>query len=94
MIESMLTTIDNPHNPFDDWPSWYAYDLRAGHNTSSFLARITIFSDELSEADLSLAIELAIDEIIKENVSGIFKKVTRETKETSVDEAKKEMLNL
>lgn len=78
MIKTMLTTIDNPHSPFDDFPAWYAYDVSSGHHTSSFLARILQDSDQLSEVDIDLAIEEAIDEIVKENVSGMYKKVTKE----------------
>ena len=72
----MLTTIDNPFNPFTEYDEWYAMDVRLGHNTSSFLARIVQTSDELSEPDQDAAIEQAIDEIVKENVSGLYRKVT------------------
>jgi hypothetical protein len=74
----MLTTIDNPYDPFDHYDEWSAYDERMGYHTPSFLARVVITSDELSELDQNLAVEDAIDEIIKENVSGLYKKVTRE----------------
>ena len=82
MLESMLTTVDNPYDPFDQYDLWYAYDARHGHHTPGFLARIANVSDETSEADQSRAIEQAIDEIVKENVSGIFKKVSREIQDT------------
>lgn len=81
MYESMLTTIDNPFDPFDQYDEWYAYDTQLGHHTTSFLARIVVTSDDLSEADQRFAIESAIDEIIIENVSGLYKKVSREVKE-------------
>ena len=61
----MLSTIDNPYNPFDNFDEWYAYDLRKGHNTCGLLGRIAKTSNELSEADNDLAIEQAIDEIIR-----------------------------
>jgi hypothetical protein len=77
----MLTTVDNPHSPFDDFAAWYAYDVQVGHHTSSFLARILVDSDQLSEADQRHAIELAIDEIVKENVNGRYRKVEREIEE-------------
>lgn len=76
--QSMLTTIDNPFNPFKQYDEWYAYDEEKGYHTCSYLARITKSSDELSQADEDLAIENAIDEIIKENILGIYKKVTNE----------------
>lgn len=78
MIESMVTTTDNPHSPFDDWDAWYAFDERSGYHTSSFLARVTMISSELSEVDQHLAIEQAVEEIVRENVLGIYIKVTRE----------------
>jgi hypothetical protein len=74
--EYMLTTIDNPWNPYTHWDEWQAYDIRHGHNTSGFLARVVSFSFDLSETDQDLAIKQAIDEIVKENVSGIFKKIS------------------
>lgn len=74
----MLTTYDNPHDPFDDYPAWYSYDISSGYHTPSFLARIVKTSHEMSDADQELAIELAIDEIVRENVLGIYRKVTRE----------------
>lgn len=81
MLIAMLTTVDNPFDPFDEYDEWYSFDLRVGHNTPSFLARIAIVSDELSESDHNLAIEDAIDEIVKENVNGLYRKVTKEVQE-------------
>jgi hypothetical protein len=43
------------------------------------LARIAKVSDETSDADQARAIELAIDELVEINVTGMFRKVTRET---------------
>lgn len=83
MIETMLTTIDNPYNPFEEFDAWQSWDERAGYFTSNFLARIVVSSPELSDKDQELAIDLAIDEIVKENVLGIYKKVTREVEEIS-----------
>lgn len=76
-IEYMLTTVDNPFDPFTQFEEWFAWDRRAGYNTPSLLARITKLSDDLSEPDQALAIANAIDEIVYENVSGMFKKVSR-----------------
>lgn len=80
MYESMLTTIDNPFDPFDQYDEWYAWDTRAHYHTPSFLAHIANTSSELSEADRKFDIENAIDEIVRENVLGVYKKVTREIK--------------
>jgi hypothetical protein len=73
--EYMLTTVDNPYDPFTQWDEWFAWDLSAGYGTPGLLARVTRTSDDLSESDQHLAIQQAIDEIVQENVLGVFKKV-------------------
>lgn len=74
----MLTTKDNPYNPFTDWYAWLAWDQAAGYHTSSYLARIVRSSDDLSEADQDTAISDAIDEILSENINGMYVKVFEE----------------
>lgn len=78
-MDVALTTVDNPWNPFTEYQEWFLYDAQLGYNTPGLLARVVVTSDELSEADQALAIEQAIDEIVKENVSGMHRKVTRST---------------
>lgn len=76
--EFMLSTIDNPFNPFEDYDEWNRFDEDKGYFSNSLLARIAISSDELSEADQLLIINDAIDEIVKENASGIHVKVYKD----------------
>lgn len=78
-IEHMLTTVDNPYDPFTQYNEWLQWDASAGYNTPSYLARVVRSSYELSEADQALAIEIAIDDIVEENVLGVYRKVSRET---------------
>lgn len=82
MEMSMLTTVDNPYDPFDHFDEWAQWDMSHGYNTASLLARVCVFSDDLSDADQDMAIELAMDEIVRENVSGMHRKVTRDVAET------------
>lgn len=71
----MLSTIDNPYNPFIDFNEWYTWDETHGYHTCAFLARIVRSSDDLSDADQLFANESAIDEIVRENVNGMYIKV-------------------
>ncbi len=80
----MLTTVDNPYNPFTQWDQWFLWDHDAGYHTPGLLARIVKTSDDLSDADQHLAIQQAIDEIVSENVFGMHKKI--EAPSTSVDQ--------
>lgn len=73
--EYMLTTVDNPYDPFTQWDEWLSWDTTAGYLTPGLLARIAMSSDEISEADRHAAIQDAIDEIVRENVSGMHRKI-------------------
>jgi hypothetical protein len=77
MAEPMLTTVDNPFNPFTHYDEWFEYDASLGYHTPAYLARVVRTSDELSEADQRIAIEQAIDEIVKENVLGLYRKILK-----------------
>lgn len=71
----MLTTIDNPFNPFTQWDEWKRYDEDKKYYTCSYLARIAKTSDDLSEADYNKAIDDAIEEIVSLNINGMYTKV-------------------
>lgn len=75
---AMLTTIDNPYDPFTQYEEWDAYDQQMGYYSCSYLARVAYISDELSRADRAKIIEEAIDEIISYDVVGFYKKVTKQ----------------
>lgn len=71
----MLTTIDNPYDPFTQFDEWYSFDQASGYNTSGLLARIAMSSEDLSDEDQELVIQQAIDQIVEDNFSGIYRKV-------------------
>lgn len=71
----MLTTIDNPFNPFTQFDEWYRFDTDKGYHSLSYLARVANLSEELSPLDEHVAIESAIDDVVRENVLGIYRKV-------------------
>ena len=77
VTEYMLTTVDNPFDPFTRFDEWNEYDISLGYNTADFLDRVAITSNDLSEPDQALAIQNAIDQIVEENVSGMWRKVSR-----------------
>ena len=76
--EFMLTTEDNPFNPFTDFDNWYAFDVSNGYNTCGYLARIAKSSDELSDLEQRIEINNAIDEILSFNLTGNYIKVTKD----------------
>jgi hypothetical protein len=79
MAGHVLTTVDNPFNPVTQFDEWFNWDSMKGYHTLSLLARVVITSDELSEADQAQAVEDAVEEIARENVSGMHRKVSMQT---------------
>lgn len=76
-MASMLTTTDNPYDPFTQFDDWYAFDEQKGYHTSEYLARIARFSPDISPKDCEEEMERAIDEILSFNLTGKYKKVTK-----------------
>lgn len=75
MAKCMLTTVDNPYNPFTQWEAWYRFDTDKGYNSCGYLARIAHTSESLSDEENDREKERAIDEIMKFNFLGIYRKV-------------------
>lgn len=74
-MQTKLTTIDNPFDPFIQFDEWFAFDVMKGYNTCSLLARVVYTSDALGEEDQQIAINNGIEDIIKLNPLGIYRKV-------------------
>ena len=75
--EFALTTVDNPFNPFIDFDSWFMFDINSGYNSCQYLARIAKTSDSLSDRENDEEIERAIDQIIKYDPLGIYRKIRK-----------------
>ena len=71
----MLTTFDNPYNPFDEFTSWFMFDEEKGYHSCAYLGRIAKTSEQLSDEENAQEIARAIDEIIKYDFQNIYKKV-------------------
>ena len=78
--EVMITTIDNPFDPFDDFDNWFLFDTEKGYYTSSRLCRIASFEDDMTEKEQFEELERAIDRLIEIDPLKKKKKVTKEIK--------------
>lgn len=77
--EHMLTTVDNPYDPFEQFTLWHLFDIEKGYQTCERLARIAKFTDDMSQQEEADENERAIDEIIEHDFLNIYKKVGKET---------------
>ena len=78
----MLTTFDNPYDPFEQFSSWFLFDVEKGYDSCAYLGRIARTSEQLSDDENDLEIERAIDEIIKYDFRNIYKKVSNKDSTT------------
>ena len=73
----MLSTIDNPYDPFDDFKNWFMFDVQHGYNSCAYLARIAQTSDKFTEKENFEEVERAIDEIIEHDFMNIYVKLKK-----------------
>lgn len=73
----MITTFDNPYNPFTNFNEWFMFDVEKGYYTCNYLARIVNITDDMNMKEEEAEIERAIDEIILYNPLNIYKKIKR-----------------
>ena len=89
MKQCMLTTIDNPYDPFTQFDSWYLYDLELSNANDvhvpccSYLARIAKTSAQLTHEENDMEVDRAIEEISKRDFMNIYKKVSIEESKAS-----------
>lgn len=74
-MPAMITTVDNPHDPRQDFARWYAWDVEHGYHTCAYLARVAVLGEEMPQVILDRQMENAIDEIIEIHAGGIYKKL-------------------
>ena len=90
MTETMLTTIDNPFNPFEQVVDWYMYDCQMGYNTYSRIARLMPADDEsLSSIDKDRLEDNIIDRMIQHDPLGVYTKVDEESAKIVAENASK-----
>ena len=82
----MLTTIDNPFDPFEQFTSWFLFDVEKGYDSCGRLMRIAKLEDDMTQKEIDEEVERAIDEIIKYDFMNVYKKVTNNTKDVDTED--------
>lgn len=70
-----LTTTDNPNDYFTHNDEWWSFEMLTGARTIRAMGDHAYTSTEISNAENAKEVERAIDEIIKHDPIGEFKKV-------------------
>ena len=71
----MLTTYDNPWDPFTEFTQWYDFDSMHGYNCAAYIDRVANTSTLFTDSENNFLIEKAIDDLIKDDFLHIYRKV-------------------
>ena len=88
MSGCMITTIDNPFDPFEQFTSWLLFDKEKGYDSCERVARLANITSQMSQKEIDEEQERAIDRLIELDVLNIFKKVTKNYNENVEDDTK------
>lgn len=81
MSEYMLSTIDNPFNPFVNYEDWKVFDRDYKHYCNEVLAQNCFVSDAFSDKQQDAEIDAAIEKVLSNPLyAGIYIRVTKDTK--------------
>lgn len=75
--EYMLTTFDNPYNPFDQFNEWLMFDKEKGYDSCERLMRLANISDEMTQKEIDEEVDRAMDRLIDLDITNTFTKVKR-----------------
>lgn len=84
MAEYMLSTFDNPYNPFEQFNLWRLFDIEKGYNTCERLAKFVNLTDDMTQEEIDEETDRAMDEIIKHDFLNIYVKVSNDAADTSL----------
>ena len=76
----MLTTLDNPFNPFTEFDDWPTFDEENEYFTCNLLDRLTFSSKDLSDEENQQLLNMQILDIVENDETSNYIRVLRSTK--------------
>lgn len=67
-----ITTVDNPFNPFEDFASWYDFDMEKGYCSCERVARLANITDDMTDIEKEAEIERASRRLVEIDPLDIF----------------------
>lgn len=75
MKQYLLTTVDNPYHPIDQYDEWRQFDMEHGYYTEQRLAKVAATSYSLTDLENQRNINAAIDDFIRLDELNIWKRL-------------------
>lgn len=72
LVQTRLTTVDNPFSVFTQYEDWYRYDRDHDYGTVELLARFTCVSDELSDTENEEEMKRVVYDIIEHDMEHMY----------------------
>lgn len=81
--ECRLTTTDNPFDPFEQFTSWYLFDMEKGYDCCGRVDRLVNITDEMTDYEIEREVERAIDRLVELDFTDTFKKFVKGQKKVA-----------
>ena len=85
-VEYMLTTNDNPYDPFEQFPQWLLFDKEKGYDSCERLMRLANLNPEMSQKEIDDEVDRAMNKLIELDFTNTYKRVKRVTNEPNSEE--------
>lgn len=76
----LLTTLDNPFSPFNQFEEWKEFDETKGYFTCNLLGRLSFTSSELTEEQNKRLQNITIRDIVDNDETEMYIMVTRNSR--------------
>lgn len=73
MKDKMLTTIENPFNPFKNFENWLKFDREKNHFTLELIDRFTLSRTSFTEEFDRMMYDWALEDIIESDFEGKYR---------------------
>ena len=70
----LLTTIDNPYDPFEEFSLWNLFDKEKGHNTCELIGRLSRMSFDMTSKEEEEEYDRVVDFIILHDLQDKYKR--------------------
>ena len=74
----LLTTVDNPFDPFKDFSLWDSFDREKGHFTCDLIGRLSQISDDMTQKEEEAEYDRVVDFIIYHDQLNKYKRFYRQ----------------
>jgi hypothetical protein len=78
----MITTFDNPYNPFDEFNLWLMFDKEKGYNSCERMMRLANITEDMTQIEIDAECDRAMDRLIELDFTNTFPRFFRDSDET------------